>query len=62
MQPVGMIIDGTKPRYLMINLLHCHVDCGIEPNLCGEELAASGLSHNTYLPGIKVIVFFNVMG
>jgi hypothetical protein len=40
---VGMIIDGTKPKHLVINLSHCHVDCGIEPTLCGEKLAANGL-------------------
>jgi hypothetical protein len=59
---VRMIIDGTKPRHLVMNLSHRHVDCGIEPNLCGEELAANGLSHNTSLPRIKITVFFNVMG
>jgi hypothetical protein len=58
---VGMIIDETKPRHLVTNLLLRHVDCGIEPNLCVGELAAN-LSHNMSLPGIMIIVFFNVIG
>jgi len=59
---VEIIIDGTKPRHLVMNLSHHHVDCGIEPSLCGEEVAANDLSHNTSLPEIKITVFFNVMG
>jgi hypothetical protein len=44
---VGITNDGTKPRHLAIILSHHHGDCGIETNLCGEELAANVLSHNT---------------
>jgi hypothetical protein len=43
---VGITNDETKPRHLVIILSHCHLDFGIETNLCGEELAANVLSYN----------------
>lgn len=34
---------------------------GVEPRLCGEKLAANGLSHNTAVQGVKITVFLNMM-